>query len=402
MMWIDKNVDESAKKRLNKRISRRMASAGILAVVMGSSLPMTAMAASPEFARTAEEWAKLRDDVLEYDEIAGFIHEYNVTVQNNQYEYNEFIKDYGRTREDVAKAYRDLADDLEADKSGESEAMSRISDLQLEQQAKQLREQADDNIEDSHIHYLSYQQAEDNLAMSAQSKYISYFRDKLELESAKEEKQTLENNYQLAVTRRQAGTGTEMDVLDAQEKILEQEKTISKLAQEIEYSRQSLLIMLGWQAGDNPEICELPQFDLAELDGIDLEADKQTAIEQNYTLQINKRKLENARDADNQEKIKKTIRDNESQIAVSVTNAWNALQSARLSYEQAVADVSTQERSLSLSQQKWNVGMITRYEYEQQQITLSTKQRAQETAILSLLEALETYRWNVNGLASTG
>jgi len=67
-----------------------------------------------------------------------------------------------------------------------------------------------------------------------------------------------------------------------------------------------------------------------------------------------------------------------------------------------VADVSTQERSLSISQQKWNAGMITRYEYEQQQITLSTKQRAQETAMLSLMEALETYRWNVNGLASAG
>lgn len=386
----------------NEMVNKRIVCAGTLALVMGSSLPMTAAAASPEFARTAEEWAALQDDVLEYDELAGLIHEYNTTVQNNQYEYNEFIKDYGRSKEDVAEAYRDLADDLEASISGDSDASTRVSDLQLEQQAKQLREQADDNVEDSYIYYLSYQQAEDNLVMSAQSKYITYYKNQLELASAEAEQQTLENNYQLAVTRQQAGTGTEMDVLDAREQILAQEKTISELTQEIESSRQSLLVMLGWQAGDTPEICDLPQLDLAELDSIDLEADKQTAIEQNYTLQINKRKLENAKDDDNKENITKTINNNERQIAVSVTNAWNSLQSARLSYEQAVADVSTQERTFSLSQQKWNAGMITRYEHEQQQITLSTAQRTKETAMLSLLEAWEAYRWSVNGLASAG
>uniref|UniRef100_UPI000B281B22 hypothetical protein n=1 Tax=Clostridium sp. NkU-1 TaxID=1095009 RepID=UPI000B281B22 len=31
----------------------------------------TAWAGSPEFARTAEEWARLRDNVMEYDELAG-------------------------------------------------------------------------------------------------------------------------------------------------------------------------------------------------------------------------------------------------------------------------------------------------------------------------------------------
>lgn len=61
--------------------------------VMGISIPMTALAGSPEFSRSAEEWAGLKDNVLEYEEIGDLIHEYNVTVQNNQYDYNQFIKD---------------------------------------------------------------------------------------------------------------------------------------------------------------------------------------------------------------------------------------------------------------------------------------------------------------------
>lgn len=159
-----------------------------LAGVMGISIPMTVLGASPEFARSDEEWARLQDNTLEYEEITDLIHEYNVTVQNNQYDYNKFLKDYGKTKEDVAQEYRKLASDLESDMSGDDSAMAKVSDLQLQLQADQLREQADNNVEDSYIYYLTYCQAEDNLALSAQSRFISYERNRLELESAKEQK----------------------------------------------------------------------------------------------------------------------------------------------------------------------------------------------------------------------
>lgn len=371
----------------------------LLAGVMGMSLPMTSMA-SPEFSRTAGEWSSLRDNVLEYGEIADLIHEYNVTVQNNRYEYNEFIKDYGKKKDDVAQAYRDLADDLEAEKSGDDSAMSRVSDLQLDIQAKQLREQADDNLEDSEIHYLSYSQAEDNLVLSAQSKFISYYKNQLELEAVEAQKKTLENTETLTAAKRQAGMATEADVLSAQESVLEQEKTISGLKQEIERTRQELIIMLGWKGSDQPEITGLPDNIMAELDSIDLQADQETALEKNYTLRINRKKLENADDADSKAKIKNTISGNERQIEVSVTNAWEGLQTGKLSYEQAVSDAAAEARNMEQAVQKWSAGMITRYDYEQQQAALTKKELAVKTAELNLIDLLETYRWNVNGLAS--
>jgi len=383
-------------KRLNKVVIVA------LAAVMGMSAPLTAHALGPEFARTPEEWSHLRDNVLEYAEIADLIHEYNVTVQNNQYELNEFKKKYGKTKDDIVKSYRDLADELEENISGDDSAMAMVSDMQLELQAKQLRQQADDNLEDSHIYYLSYAQTEDNLVLSAQAKFISYYRSQLELESAKEQKQILENAHAAAVTQQRAGIVTEVAVLSAKEAILEQEKTITRLEQEIENTRQSLIIMLGWKGSDQPEIREIPQVKMDEMMALDLNADKQTALKNNYTLRINQRKLENAEDADNKQNIQRTIQGNERQIGVSVTNAWNSLQSAKLSYEQTVADAETAERDMELTRQKWNAGIITKYAYEQQQVTLSAKKRAVETASLSLLEALETYRWNVNGLANAG
>lgn len=393
MIWKHKNP----RFRLTALISAGIIGAGLT----GTSVPMTALASSPEFARTPEEWAKLQDNILEYQELADLIHEYNITVQNNQYTYNQFVKDYGRTKTDVAEKYRDMADDLEADITGE-EGAAMISDYQLEQQAKQLREQADDNVEDSRTYQLTYAQAEDELVKTAQFDFIGYYKNQLELEAAQETKRSLENAYSLAVAQRQAGTATDIDVLDAQEAVLSQETAISNLEQTIESTRQTLITMCGWQGTDHPEIQEVPQVDLSELDAIDPESDQQTALELNYTLRINTVRLENAQDSDNKENLQKTIDANKRQIGVSVTSAWQNLNTARLSYEQAVSDEAAEERNMALAQQKWAAGMITKYDYENQQSDLNSKKLAVQRAQLSLLEALENYRWNVNGLANAG
>ncbi|MDO4327097.1 MAG: TolC family protein [bacterium] len=364
------------------------------------NIPVTAFAESPEFARTEEEWEALRDNVLEYDEIAGRIEEYNTTVQNNQYEYSKFVREYGRKREDIAQAYRDTADDLEDSMSGEDSGSAMVSDLQLQIQADALRKQADDTVEDSQVYQLSYAQIKDNLILSAQSEYLSYFKSKLELEEAQEQKKVLENTLALTETQRNAGTATDTQVLDAKEAVLEQEDTIANLEQEIENTRQSLLVMLGWKAQDEPEIQEPPEADLGKIEAVDLEADKQTALETNYTLQINRRKFDNAQDSENKKSIQNTIDGNEKQILVSVTNAWNSLQTAKRSYEQAVSSKEAEVRNMELAEQKWSAGMITAYEYEQQQATLEIQRLTVKTTALSLLEAWETYQWNVNGLAS--
>lgn len=387
---------ENPKGRKNSRAVR---GAGIL-LSMLLLFPGTAAGASPEFARTQEEWEALQDNVLEYEEIADLIHEYNVTVQNNEYEYNEFVKEYGRRKEDVASAYRDLANELLSNRSGEDSASAMISDMQLELQAKSLKEQADDNIEDSQIYALQYAMAEDNLVLSAQSKYISYFYRQLELASAQEEKKILDNAYSLALVKRQAGTITESELLEAKEAVLSQETVISQLQQEIESTRQSLIVMLGWNAADEPEIQELPEFSLSLLDAIDLNGDKEQAVAANYTLQINQRRLENAQEEETKKNIQATIQSNQRQISASVASSWASLQTAKLSYEQAVADEQAEERNTEQITQKWNAGMITQYECENQQSLFIQKQLAEKMALLTVMDTYVSYCWNVNGLAA--
>lgn len=181
---------------------------------------------------------------------------------------------------------------------------------------------------------------------------------------------------------------------------MNQKKTIAELEQQVENTRQSLIVMCGWKGSDQPQIGAVPETELSVIDEIDLEADMQLALENNYTLRVNKRKLENAKDADNKEKLQKEVASNERQIQLSVTNAWQSLQTAKRTYEQAISEKELEEQKVNQSMQKWNAGMITQYEYESAQITMQIKELAVRTALLELTEALETYRWNVNGLAN--
>ena len=79
----------------SRSFSRVLAAAFVAAVAAGTMPVYSAYAASPSFARTEEEWAKLRDNVIEYDELEGLIHEYNATVQNNQYTYRNSARTMG-------------------------------------------------------------------------------------------------------------------------------------------------------------------------------------------------------------------------------------------------------------------------------------------------------------------
>ena len=371
-----------------------------LTAVMGGLPPMAALGAIPEFARTEQEWARLQDNVIEYDEIPDLIHEYNATVQNNQYDYQKFREDYGDTNSDVADAYNDLAQDFYDDMSGETDAGSMMSDLQLDIQARNMLKQADNTLEDSKIYLLTYEMAEDNLAATAQSNMISYHKKQLELEQKQTDLELAREKYSLEQVKQAAGTVTAVDVLTAKESLQSSENNIKELESGIENLKEELYISLGWKHNDSPDIKELPQMDVSRIDGMDPDRDLETALENNYTLKINKRKLENARSKTTRESLETKIRNNEKQIGASLSSAYKNVLSARLSYEQAVAEAQLEETNTNIAAGKLQAGMMTSLEYKEQEYKMESSRLNAEMAAVSLFQAMETYDWSVKGLAS--
>ena len=370
------------------------------------AMPNASLASSPEFSRTEEEWARLRDDVLEYDEIEDLIAEYNATVQTNQLDLNEFKKKYGDTKDDVSAKYRDMANEIYAsvdypDSDDPMYGMVVNSMLMAEIQAKNMMQQADDNLDDSEIIYLNYKQAEKTLVTVAQSNMINYAKGQLQLRQAEVALLQAQSAMASTNTRRANGLATQTEVLSAQDALLTAQRSVESARSGMENVRQKLLVMLGWRFDARPEIRPIPKADLSRIGGMNPQTDKEQAIENNYTRKVNKKKLANAASDNVILSLEKTIADNEQKIGSSlVTNYQNVL-TAKLAYDQAVAELDVESRNLHSLEVNFQQGNASRMQMENQQYVVQNKQLAVEIADLNLFQTMETYDWAVNGLAGT-
>jgi hypothetical protein len=357
----------------------------------------TAWAGSPEFARSAEEWAKLRDNVMEYDELAGLIHEYNVTVQNNQRDFNE---KKNKTSDEIAQDYRDAADAIRSSMSGEDDAGSILSDAMSEAQALTLEQQADDSVEDSEIFKMTYDQTEKTLVSNAQANMISYHQKVLDLELKQKNRELLAATYDSVALKMNNGMATQMDLLTAQENLQNADAAILTAQSDLENTRQKLCVMLGWRYDASPEIMGIPSADLNRITAMDPSADKEKALENNYTLRINRKKLANSSSNSKKESLQMTIDDNIQRIGASVDSAYKNVIQAQTAYQQASVALDAASKNMEAAERKMTIGTISRLDYLSQQYAYLQAQTAMKNADMDLFQAMESYDWNVNGLAS--
>lgn len=376
--------------------------AGILAV----TAPFAVYASSPEFSRTAEEWAQLRDNKIEYSELAGLVHEYNATVQKNAIDYNEFRKKYGDTKDDVADEYRKLAADLrdaisypDVDDSNYGSMMAQI--ISNNQTAKTYEEKADDALEDSYVKYMTNCQTEAGIVQSAQSEMISWYQNQIQLQIDQKAKELAQENCQAVEAKRNAGMVTDTDVLTAKESLRNTDQALINDQSAIDTGKQKLQVMLGWAADATPEIGPLPDVDEDRIAKMNPAEDKEKALENNYTLLINKRQLSNARSQDKKDDLTTTVADNERAIGASVNSSYQSVLSAKTAYELSVTQAALEQQNLQIAQKKAQTGQLDNLSLKTQQNTAETAQLTVQINRLKLLQAVQNYEWTVNGLAGT-
>ena len=234
------------------RKGKQCAAAG-LAFLLALSAAAPCWAAetdSPEFSRTPEEWARLQDNTLEYDEIADLIHEYNVTVLNNRVSYRDYL---GKDRDDVAQRYRDAAQELRdsieyPDDPTDTSYATMLMAAQLnETQAKSLEEQADNNVDDAQSVYLQYEMVEANLVLSTKLNLISYEQKLLANALTQENKTLLETQYQVVQAQAGVGSATQLDVLNARQALEQLESTVIADEKDTQTLKQQICLAAGWR-----------------------------------------------------------------------------------------------------------------------------------------------------------
>ena len=377
--------------------------AGCLAVVLClGTMPVTAWAGTPEFAYTAEQWASLRDNQLEFTEIADLIHVYNNTVIQNQLEYEDFR---GEDADDIADDYYDAADDiygsLEYPDSSDSDYASRLSSyLSSQIQADNLREQGDDNVEDGDVKKLEYDKTEAGLVKEAQELMISYWSQTYSLESLEQNKIQAQSSYDQTLNRLSAGMSTQAQVLSAREAVTSADASLLSAQSSLGQTKETLCLMLGWTYGAQVDIGDVPEPDLEGMAAINLDEDVSRGVENNYSLKILEKKIANAKSGTNKTSLEQSLKRQKETAASSIKNAYESMMISKSDYEQALNEYEIEAAAMETAERKMAAGTMTRNDYVTQQTAFAAAQVNVRTQKLALLKAQLEYRWSVDGLAS--
>lgn len=368
-----------------------------------TAMPSQAFAQqSPEFAYSAEKWATLRDNKLEFDEIKDLVHEYNPTVIQNAISYKDYLN---KNSDDIAQQYYDKANEIYSnieypDSDDANYGSGVAAALRNEQQAKSLMEQGDENTDDQATMRIQYDQAEARLAKQAEGLMITYWTQYYNLDGQKARIEQAKLSYQSEQNRLAAGMSTQSKVLSAKESVSNAEAALVTAESNLASTKESLCLMLGWGYGADVEIAELAEPDQSKIAAIDVSADIQTALENSYAYRLTKKQLTNARTDSVKEKLTETEKNQRETISNSVKSAYDSLLLAQSGYEQAQSALALQEVSMKSADAKLAAGTITKNTYESQKASYTTAQVTAQTQKLSLLQAMVDYDWAVNGLAS--
>ena len=375
-----------------------------------SQASLSSLAKSPTFSRTEEEWAKLRDMNLDYEEIDGLVTEYNATVQTNQANMQQFTRDYGRKNSQVSQSYRDMAEKIEDSLTEpEPDSMTYVpmmaSIAQSRATINNLKNSADTTLEDYEVQYFTYESARLSLVQNTKALMISYYSKDVSKEALQKAVEVAELNLANAQARVAVGMATNLDVLSAKEAVIKANKTLSDQSNAALADRDKLLIMTGFKTDSQANIGLVPvlsEEELQSIDKINVEEDIKKALEENYALKIDKRKLGNAKSDTQIKSLNSTISSGTENIKANVQTLHKNLLNAKDKLNLLKAELELSSKDLETIRQKKNLGMATQLEVANKELENIKKNTEKKQAELALRLALENYNSAVNGLASVG
>lgn len=386
------------------------------AVLFAAAAPLQALAASPEFAYDEATWARLRDNVMEYDELAMLVQEYNPSYLNNLASYRDG-KSSDNARDVQDKQYESASSAYESAEALQDQADALLDSGALampgmasayaglltaasmtEQTALKQEQSADASYRDSEMDALDYRNTQNGLIVQTQSLFVSYHQVKQSLAAIEKNIEILELTAGTTGRQKDLGMATQVDYLNAQKNLSSLKSTYSQTLASLETIRQNLCLMTGWKYNDQPEIKEMPAADESRIELIDLDADIQTALSENLSLKSNRIGYKNmAEGSADKKNMERTIKNQEETIKANMKNLYNDILQKQTALWLSKASLETAESAMRASNIKFELGMMSKTELLSAEATYLGKQADAENANSSLQQAIETYEWALKG-----
>lgn len=394
-------------------------------LALGLAAVLTAASAVPAFAGYAptgpgaepepEKYdaatlAKLQDNVLEYDELALRVREYNPNISEAWRKYGESKEDYQNMLTELESTYDDSMDNIDAVLKPLKQAEKLMP--QLKGRVKQMSSLKSGyhslvqgirdtvtNWDTSKRNTSQIRQYEKQVISGAQSAMIGY-------NTIVDNKATLETmvdlyQKQCDMYQRMAALGlvNQTDVVSAQTSLIGAKSQLASLQSQEDSVYRTLCLLLGYDTDSGVEIRNLPDFDMSRLDGMNLEADTKKAIGNNYTLIGQRTSAKGETNAQIAARLN-TIEEGEQKLTIEMQRLYQDVLDKKAAYEAAMTGYEAAEKSNGAAQRQYQNGLLSEMQYVGTQISYNQKKAAKESAELDLWTAMNAYDWGIEGLAT--
>ena len=330
---------------------------------------------------------------VEYDNLRQLLIEGNLGLQKATDSYETSKKNYQDLMEEMRQEQeymKFLADKYE---DTEDEMSYRMNASILGSQATQFSRLLKNMEKRSRT--LSLEQTTDSYVITAETVMNSY--NQIVLNEAAQEKrvEAKEAAYEAAVKKNSSGAATAMEVMEASDLLETERSLLASYRQEAGQLRFRLLSMLGLEDREDVVIGTVPEPDLAWVDQVNYDQDKEIAINNNRSVQ----NVRHSRASVTEEIRQKSEKEEEAvgNAEVDFLATYQQLQASRLNYQAALDGFESAKISFSSLQLRQQAGMLSRNEYLQGEADYRQALADKESAAMNLQQAMKDYQWAMKG-----
>lgn len=392
--------------------------AASLSVVLAASVPFTVLAdqTDPNVAYEQEQQL-LSDGHLDYGEIEERVKNYYGPMKSAYDMAKGMVEDQAdiavneRIMANDLLSQADVAEDMAEEQTGMDQAISAATAKALRQSARQMRNAASmmgQSLKKTSSTERQVDRQANSLIMNVQSMMNQYEQLVSQRAMAAKGVELAQTARALQDTMQSQGMAVDSDVLSAAASLSSAQSQLASLDAGMEQIYKLLCSFTGYDPASGVTFGAIPSADLAAIDAIDVNADKEKAVNNNYNL-ISLRSSTGGGMTDFQARTTKTTTQTENRLR-NVEYSENAVRSdiqalydqileKRAAYDAAKTAYESGKMVWDAAQIQKQNGSLSQIQYLQQELAWLTAESGYHCAGLELQQAIQNYRWAVAGAA---
>jgi len=242
----------------------------------------------------------------------------------------------------------------------------------------------------------SLKPAREQIAKAVESLFISYAQLKINRELVVKQIALYETALATRKSMKEQDMSTDAEVQTAQASLNEARINLQTIDNGINQLQTAIGLQLGWSAENPPEIGDVPEPDINYIATVDKDADYALALKNNATYE-NTGKLSGYSGSSAVAQRDAAVNEANAKASTRFDALYAEMQKQKLLYDAAQTSLKRSKITRDQAERLMKLGMVGNAEFEGKQLEYISYEASVELAALSLAQAINEYKWAVRG-----